>query len=96
MQSLFLTTEFGGSATQLVEGYQLLLISADQAVDALADPDQPVPQVGLALLVGIGGTRRLQSAVDLGADQCRVLEQADHFAPYDIIEQILAHRPAVT
>ena len=54
-----------------------------------------VPQLDLALLVGIGGTRRLQSAVDLGANQCRVLKQADDFAPHDLIEQILAHRPAV-
>ena len=47
-------------------------------------PDQAVPQVDLALLVGIGGTRRLQSAVDLGANQCRVLKQADDFVPYDL------------
>ena len=95
MQGLLLTTELGRPVAQFVDGDQLLLIGIDQAVDALADSDQPSPQVGLALLVGIGGTRRLQSAVDLGADQRRVLKQADHLAPDNVIEQVLAHGPAV-
>ena len=95
MQSLLLTTELGRSVAQLVDGNQLLLIGVDQAVDAFSDPDQTVPQVVLALLVWIGGAGRLQSPVDLGADHCRILEQADHFAPDDVIEQVLAHRPTV-
>ena len=73
MQSLLLTTELGRSVAQLVDGDQLLLIGVDQAADALADPDKPVPQVSLALLVGIGRTGRLQSPVDLGADQRRTV-----------------------
>ena len=95
IQSLLLTTELGRSIAQLVDCNQLLLIGVDQAVDAFSDPDQTVPQVVLALLVWIGGAGRLQSPVNLGADQCRTLEQADHFAPDDVIEQVLAHRSAV-
>ena len=95
MQRLFLTAELGRSVAQLVDGDQLLLIGRDQAVDALADPDQPMPKVGLALLVGIGDTGRLQSPVDLCFHQCRIFEQADQLGPYDFIEQILAHGTAV-
>ena len=95
IQRLLLTAEFGRSVAQLVDRDQLLLIGVDQAADAFSDPDQTVPQVVLALLAWIGGAGRLQSPIDLGADQCRILEQADHFAPDDVIEQVLAHRPTV-
>ena len=74
VQSLLLTAELGRSVAQLVDGDQLLLIGVDQTPDTIADPDQAVSQFGLALLVGVGGTGRLQSPVDLGADESRVLE----------------------
>ena len=96
MQSLLLAAEFGCSVAQLVDCDQLLLMGIDQTVDALADPDQLVPQVGFAPLIGIGGSGRLQSAVEFGTDRCRVLEQAGHFGPDNLIEHVLAHRPTVT
>ena len=95
VQRLFLTAERRRSGAQLVDGDQLFLIGRDQAVDPLADPDQAMPKVGLALLVGIGDTGRLQSPVDLCAHQCRIFEQADQLGPHDVVEQVLAHRTAV-
>ena len=95
MQSLFLAAQLGRSVAQLVDGDQLFLIGRDQAVDTLADPDKPMPKVGLTLLVGIGDTGCLQSPVDLRAYQCRIFEQADQLGPHDVIKQILAHRTAV-
>ena len=95
MQRLFLPAELRRSVAQLVDGDQLFLIGRDQAVDTLTDPDQPMPKVGLALLVGIGDTGRLQSPVDLCTHQCRIFEQADQLGPHDVVEQILAHRTAV-
>ena len=59
MQRLFLTAELGRSVAQFVDGNQLFLIGRYQAVNAFADPDQAMPKVGLALLVGIGDTGRL-------------------------------------
>ena len=85
IQRLLLPTEVGRSVAQFVDCVQLLLIGVDQAVNVLADPDQAAPQISLALLVWIGGAGRLQSPVDLGVDQRRILEQADHFIPDDVI-----------
>ena len=79
MQSLFLAVQLGRSVAQLVDGDQLFLIGRDQAVDPLADPDKPMPKVGLALLVGIGDTGCLQSPVDLRAHQCRTRDPLCRF-----------------
>ena len=94
VQRLFLTAELGRSVAQLVDGDQLFLIGRDQAVDTLADPDQAMPKVGLALLVGIGDAGRLQSPVDLCFHQRRIFEQADQLGPHNVVEQVLAHRTA--
>ena len=51
MQSLLLTAQLGHSGAQFVDGDQLFLIGVDQTVDALADPDQAVPQVDLVRAV---------------------------------------------
>ena len=95
VQRLFLPAELGRSVAQFVDGDQLFLIGRDQPVDALADPDQAMPKVGLALLVEIGAAGRLQSPVDLCFHQCGIFEQADQFGPHDVVEQILAHWAAV-
>ena len=94
VQRLLLTADLGRSVTQLVDRDQLFLIGRDQPVDALADPDQAMPKVGLALLVGIGDTGRLQAPVDLCLHQSRILEREDQLGPHDVVEQVLAYGSA--
>ena len=54
-----------------------------------------MPQVGLPFLVGITGPCRIQSSLNLSTDQRRVLQQAKHLTPDNLIMKILLHRARV-
>ena len=95
LQALLALTQAGHAAAQVVERQQVLLVGGQQTLHALADTGQLAIQFGLTTACRAVRPGRVEPAVDLLPDQGGVLQQAQHFGPDQVVQQILADRPVV-
>jgi hypothetical protein len=94
-QLLFAVSERGHALAQLFEREQIFLIRSQYSSDTFTDTDEFSLQTLFALFGWVRGTRGQQTTVQFLLDQCGIFKQSDDFAPDDLIEQILPHRPAI-
>jgi hypothetical protein len=90
----------GGAGAQLLERDQLFLVGLDQPLDRAVGAGEVALERVAAPRGGVLGAQRLQSAVDLGADERGVLEQPADLGPDHWFQLVgadraaLAHAPA--
>jgi hypothetical protein len=72
------------------------LIGGEQAIDALADPNELAPESILTSFGRIGLACGGEPSGDLALNELRILEQSHDFGPDDLVKKVLAHRLAVT
>jgi hypothetical protein len=87
--------QIGHSLAQFVKRYQVLLVSRQEAFDALMDTKKITPKRLFSPLGRIGAPRGLQSAIEFDLNKLRVFQQSHDFDPDDFIEEVLTHRPVV-
>ena len=87
--------QLGGPGAELVERDQLFLVGLDQASDRGVGACDVALERLAAARGGMLGPQRGESAVDLGSDELRVLEQPSDLAPDERVELIGADRAAV-
>ena len=84
--------QLGRAGAQLLERDQLLLVAVEQP----AQRGLGAGEVALERVPTPGGrvrrTHRLKAAVDLGLDQCRVLEQPEYSGPDELVDLCEADR----
>jgi hypothetical protein len=73
--------ECRNAVPQLVEGDQVLLVGADQAVDRSVDRDHLVVQALAAALERVAVAHLSQAPVQLGADQGGIGQESDDVLP---------------
>jgi hypothetical protein len=91
-QVSFTSTKIGHTCAQLIDGDQLFAERLDHAGDGVAGLGQCGIQSFPLLRNRIGGTRRVETLVDLGADQLRVSQQSGDVISHHGVEMIGAHR----
>jgi hypothetical protein len=86
LESGFAFAEFGGAGAELVERDELFLVAVEQASQrVLRAGEVPLERVA-ARGRGVRGTECLQPPIDLGLDQCRIVEQSEHAAPDELVD----------
>src|SRR5450631_2701609 len=80
---------------QLLEREEIFLVGAQQSLGTFADAGQFSLRALLALFGGIRCACGRETTIEFVLDQGGILEQADDFGPYDLIEQVLAHEACV-
>jgi hypothetical protein len=94
-QCLFALPKRRHALAQLLERQELLLVGDEESFDAFANAGEFAVQALLALLGRIRCARCSETPVKFLLDQRRVLEQADHLCPDDLVEQILPHHAVI-
>jgi hypothetical protein len=88
--------QLGGAGAELVESDQLLLVAVDQPSQRALGACEVTLERVTTRGGGMRGAECLKPAIDLGLDQCRVVEQAEHPAPDQFVDLWQAHGPVVT
>jgi hypothetical protein len=87
--------QFGRAGAQFVERDQLFLVAVQQPSQRGLGADEVALECVATPGGWVRGAHRLQSAVDLGLDQGRVLQQFEHPAPDELVDLREADGPVV-
>src|SRR5450759_303429 len=96
VQCLFSPPQLRHPGTQLFQREQRFLLGSDQPLDALAGTRQIALQRLLASFVGTGVLGSREPSLDFRLDEQRAFKELEDFAPYQMIEKILANGRIVT
>jgi hypothetical protein len=87
--------QLGGAGAELFEGEQLFLVAIDQASQRVLRARE-VPLDRVTTRGGrVRGAESRKPAVDLGLDQCRVVEQSEDPRPDELVDLCQADRPVL-
>jgi hypothetical protein len=87
--------QFGGAGSEFAEGDELFLVAVDQASERVPSAGEVPPECVTACRGWVRGAEGLEPPVDLGLDQCRVVQQSEHAAPEELIDLWQPDRPVL-
>jgi hypothetical protein len=87
--------QFRHPTAQFVEGQKICLVGRKQPFDAFPDPCQLALEGFLPSLCRFRRAGCVKAPIEFGPNERWVFNQVNNFLPHDLVEQVLADRPAV-
>jgi hypothetical protein len=87
--------QFRHPTAQFVEGQEIFLVGRKQPFDAFSDPCQLALEGFSPSLCRFRRAGCVKAPIEFGLDERWVFNQVNNFLPHDLVEQVLADRPAV-
>jgi hypothetical protein len=87
--------QFRHPTAQFVEVQEIFLVGRKQPVHAFPDPCQLALEGFLPSLCRFRRAGSIKAPIEFGPNERWVFNQVNNFLPHDLVEQVLADRPAV-
>ena len=87
--------QFRHPTAQFVEGQEIFLVRRKQPFDAFPDPCQLALEGFSPSLCRFRHAGCVKAPIEFGPNERWVFDQVNNFLPHDLVEQVLADRPAV-